>query len=157
MRSRALLILILALAAIACSSGPPTAPPSASVDVGPSGAPASRPAGSVVPAPPTPEPTLASFEPDPAWRPVLELTSAVGGKDQGSFRATGRYRIRYHCLGAGSITVRAGGKVRATLDCAPGTAVPEPVIVKRAGGRHSAEVRRVGQIEWIAVFEVPEG
>lgn len=154
MRRRAVLILAtVAIGALGCSSGPPA--PSVGSEP-PTRRPAVESIGVTSPPSVAPEPALASFAPEAAWRPVLELSSGTGGTDRGSFRASGRYRIRFDCLGAGSIAIKAGGEQRAALDCTS-AADPGPTLVRRARGTQEVMVVPRGEVQWIALFEVPEG
>jgi hypothetical protein len=100
-----------------------------------------------------PREDLASFAPDDAWRPILELVSGSGGLDRGTFETPNRYRLRLDCVGEGSITVRVRGQEPVQQAC--GQSPPEPVTVKRAEGSHRARVVAEGEVEWRVLFEVP--
>lgn len=98
---------------------------------------------------------LASFAADADWRPILELAGGSGGRDEGSFDGGARFRIRYDCVGDGSISVSVGGRVQAQRECSlPGIAEPK-FVREQAGNRLRASVTARGEVEWIVRLEVP--
>lgn len=155
MRKRLLVTLAAtALAAIGCSAGAPVSPspsgqasPSASASARPSSAP---PAATSRPSP-APVPT---FAPDADWRTALELTSASGGTDRGTFEAAGRYRLRYRCEGDGTLTIMVDGVERASTRCTQDA--PDSLVVRRTRGTQSVEVVTRGDIAWLVLVELPE-
>ena len=138
---------------LAACSGPPANRPTGRPSGDPSATGASPSSGTSPTA--SAQRGLASFEPDEMWRPVLELVSGPGGADDGAFDTGARYRIRYDCVGDGSIAVRVGNRVRVRRDCAD-QAMAEPEVVRSGGGgRLRARVAAMGEVEWIVHLEVP--
>jgi hypothetical protein len=143
---------MVAVTLLAACSGPPAASPTDE----PSGDPAASGASPSADASPTasPQRALATLEPDDKWRPVLELVSGPGGVEEGSFDTGARYRIRYDCVGDGSIAVRVANRVRVRRDCGD-QSMAEPEVVRSGGGRLRARVAAQGEVEWIVHLEVP--
>jgi hypothetical protein len=89
------------------------------------------------------------------WRPVLELVSGPLGVEEGSFDSGARYRIRYDCVGDGSIAVRVANRLRVRRDCGDQSMAEPEVVRSGGGGRLPARVAAQGEVEWIVHLEVP--
>lgn len=124
-----------------------------------SGAPDPTATATPTPASLTPDPTttpqrdLVDLPAEAGWHPVLELLSGLGGRDSGNFDVSGRYRIRFDCVGTGSIRIKVDTEIRATRDCQSGV-IEEPVTIRGASGNLHAAVVVEGDPEWIVRLEV---